>query len=292
VVGSSWVSAHVFHQGDLDRLLVEAVAPLVDELAATGLADRYFFLRYWDGGPHLRLRVLPVDDTVRAEVSRRVVARLTDHLRRAPSTPWLTPERYARAAERLGRRENLSAYARRLAPTDTVRLVPYRREHLRYGPAAAMAAVERHFAESSRIALRVLALGVPDVRRQAAGAAVTLLSWWIGGADPRAVRGATLVDEPADAVGMPALARRMRALAGAAPAVAHTGTLVDWARSGAALRTELAHRYDAGQAVRVPLVLDLCGHLFCNRLGLSTATEDHLRRLAATAYGVVAAERS
>ena len=61
-----WISAHVFYSDGLDRLLTEAVRPLVGELIAARLVRAYFYLRYWDGGPHLRLRVLPARLQTRA----------------------------------------------------------------------------------------------------------------------------------------------------------------------------------------------------------------------------------
>lgn len=47
---SCWVSAHLFSQGNLDRVLTGLVDPLLDELREQRLANRGFFLRYWDGG--------------------------------------------------------------------------------------------------------------------------------------------------------------------------------------------------------------------------------------------------
>ena len=53
----SWLSLHFFHHGDLDRLLVECVGPLVLALKREGAIAESFFLRYWNGGPHIRLRL-------------------------------------------------------------------------------------------------------------------------------------------------------------------------------------------------------------------------------------------
>lgn len=71
---TSWTSWHVHqHQGQ-DRLLTEAVAPLIGIVRSEGLADLAFVLRYWDGGPHVRLRLRAPSDAALAVLERRVPA--------------------------------------------------------------------------------------------------------------------------------------------------------------------------------------------------------------------------
>ncbi|HET8714992.1 MAG TPA: lantibiotic dehydratase, partial [Holophagaceae bacterium] len=56
--GSEWLYLKLYGgQSSGDRLLQEAVAPLVRELLASGAADGWFFIRYGDPDPHLRLRI-------------------------------------------------------------------------------------------------------------------------------------------------------------------------------------------------------------------------------------------
>jgi hypothetical protein len=83
------------------------------------------------------------------------------------------------------------------------------------------------------------------------------------------------------------LARRMRMLAAAAAELPSAGALAGWARSVSGLRDELAAQFVAGRVLRV---LDVCAHLFCNRLGVPPVEEAALRRLAAAAVGVLAGE--
>jgi thiopeptide-type bacteriocin biosynthesis protein len=60
--GRSWVSAHLQFSGALyseqcDALLRTIVMPTVDWLGQTGWVDSFFFVRYGEGGPHVRLRL-------------------------------------------------------------------------------------------------------------------------------------------------------------------------------------------------------------------------------------------
>src|SRR3954451_23309696 len=51
-----WRAARVFYHGDRDAMLRHLVWPLLTQLTAERLCDRFYFVRYSLGGPHLRLR--------------------------------------------------------------------------------------------------------------------------------------------------------------------------------------------------------------------------------------------
>lgn len=54
---SDWISIHFYYAGNLDEVLIECIFPLTEELSARGLIMRHFFIRYWNGGSHIRLRM-------------------------------------------------------------------------------------------------------------------------------------------------------------------------------------------------------------------------------------------
>jgi len=290
----SWVSVHAFYDDHLDLLLTGVVAPLIDELAAAGLADESVFLRHWGGGQHLRLRVRPAPGAEPAEVSRLIELRFRDYLSRHPAPERISPPEYAH-----------SAPAR---PNNSIAFIAYRPEHDRYGLGPSLAAVERHFVESSRIALRIVTGKVPPDHRAAVAIALILIAWFTGEPDPGrlaawAVRPSTgaaplPAPDPANLGQAVELARHARQLARNARDLAGPGTLVEWARSLARLRAELAMQVAAGVFAGsapgrdgglrtaddgIRSVLDLCAHLVCNRLGLPPVAEAALRDLAAEA---------
>lgn len=49
----NWLSAHLFYSGDLRTLLLDMVLPFLRDTCY-----RAFFIRYGEGGPHIRLRLL------------------------------------------------------------------------------------------------------------------------------------------------------------------------------------------------------------------------------------------
>jgi thiopeptide-type bacteriocin biosynthesis protein len=58
----AWLSVHLFFDGNIygpvaDRVILDLVAPLVREAEDRGWLERHFFVRYSEGGPHIRLRL-------------------------------------------------------------------------------------------------------------------------------------------------------------------------------------------------------------------------------------------
>jgi thiopeptide-type bacteriocin biosynthesis protein len=303
--GSAWVSAHAFFHDDLDLLVTNVVAPLADELAVEGMASELFFLRYWDGGPHLRLRVLPTPGASRGEVQGLVGERFGHYLSCNPSADHMSAAQYAALAPELARKENMRSWTTRPYPNNSVSFIAYRREHERYGHGAAMQAVERHFAESSRIALPVVTLAAPAKRRATLALGCILATWFVGCTDPASLRTWLGNRHRSGAAHPPTaqagelsrtveLARTARHLAEGGPGSLGDGALASWTRSMTGLRAALS----VGQAAvsgaddGVLRVLDLCAHLICNRLGVSIVAEPALRKLAAQAIDSLHSERN
>lgn len=291
--GDAWISAHIFHAGSLDRMALELVAPLRDDLA-DGI-DGLFFLRYWEGGPHLRLRIRPrgADEGVR----RLVADRASAYLDRRPSRRSLTEREYRRLADTAAAGERLLSHERRLHPNDSVRFFGYRPEHHAFGGPACMPIVEQHFTESSAIALDLLARQPCTAQRAAIGVAVlyTVLAVCEPELD-RAARAAAALRFPASPPVEEAFRRARSGLTAQARACwegppPRDGPLADWAESVSALHGRLTELNndpsDAGSPLSflargaVPRILLRCTHLLNNRLGVAPGIESRLALLAA-----------
>jgi thiopeptide-type bacteriocin biosynthesis protein len=226
--------------------------------------------------------VLPARDVPPGEVRRRIGERFGDYLSRNPSHDRVSAAQYAGFAPRLAGLEDMRSWSTQLYPNNSVSFIAYEREHERYGYGTSIQAVERHFVESSRIALRVLTRAVPAERRLTLGLACVLAAWFVGCSDLGALR-SWLGDRYPGRVGNLAsvvrLARTTRHLA--EEGADGDGALAYWTRSITDLRAVLAAV--PGTVDGVLPVLDLCAHLICNRLGLSLVAEGTLRQLAAQA---------
>ncbi|MEU6777713.1 lantibiotic dehydratase C-terminal domain-containing protein [Nonomuraea angiospora] len=192
----SWVSVHVFSQGPLDDMISGLAGPL--------LGDDGFFLRYWEGGPHLRIRV-------RSHPAEHVVERAEAYLREHPSEAVIDPEEYARLAATLAARDLVPGYTQRLYPNDSAHLIPYRPEHGRYGTGRSLDALERHFHDSSVIALQLIEAGLGNERRGAAWLTMLLVAWQVAGEGRMFGPPGGLLGPPGDA-GFPVARERLVAL--------------------------------------------------------------------------------
>lgn len=54
---NNWISIYLFYDYDLSLLLVKLVIPLVNQWTKKKLITNYFFIRYWEEGQHIRLRI-------------------------------------------------------------------------------------------------------------------------------------------------------------------------------------------------------------------------------------------
>jgi thiopeptide-type bacteriocin biosynthesis protein len=99
--GSEWLFAKIYASpSQVDRLLIEHVKPLVEEVLASGDADSWFFIRYADPHGHLRLRFHGNPKTL----SARVLPRLWECLsRQQQGKVWRVQlDTYEREVERYG----------------------------------------------------------------------------------------------------------------------------------------------------------------------------------------------
>ncbi|MFI6478529.1 lantibiotic dehydratase C-terminal domain-containing protein [Nonomuraea sp. NPDC050663] len=293
-MSEGWLSAHLFHYGDLDALIEAVVEPVVLRCAVRG----HFFLRYWEGGQHLRLRVRVADPCEAARIRGLIAGLAADHFARHPSTTAVDAGAYRAFAASAARGERRAVYDTRLREPDTVEFVAYRPEYDVYGDAACIAAVERHFTDASELALQVLR--IPMEQRAAVGLAVLTLT--LAACEPdldaAAARFAAGWRHPGPDGDHRALLSQTRRLWDPACAA-----FSSWSTSVRQLRDSLEDLRAAGRCApvdsgsphahlamivpparrTVPLILLRCAHLFHNRIGLRAGAELHLSLLAARA---------
>lgn len=276
-----WLSWHVYQHDRQDELLVSAIAPLLHELRHRGLFDQAFVLRYWEGGPHVRLRLAPETAAAAAALEAEVPQRLAEWCVLHPSRHPMTPAEY-----RLLRRHLVDAEDSDLRSDGSIVRRRYEPEVERFGTGVALRACESHFSESTAIALEVLAEMPSEPERDSLGALVV-----------------------ADVVrAMPATQRRQwrEQMAGhigpirrldprtIGSSLAHPAAAVQQFRESLAT---LAHELSGADDDYVPPVigfggvrilgpgdsdpsatLDIAAHLFCNRIGITIPTELAIRR--------------
>ncbi len=170
-----WASAHLHYHDALDDLLRSGVRPLIDELAAHGLIEKLFFVRHWQGGQHVRLRILLCDELGEEAVKRLIEALIGRFFTACPSQTIVRAEDYLQAAGWLCQHEfgHRKVTIEPLQPNNSIRYVPYVPEYDRLGGSAGVAAIEPHFIDSSVIALDLIAANLSGQRRT--GQALTMM---------------------------------------------------------------------------------------------------------------------
>ncbi|MFF3672055.1 lantibiotic dehydratase C-terminal domain-containing protein [Microtetraspora malaysiensis] len=181
--GDGWVALHVFYASDANPIVVEAVRPLVEGLRKDGLISGWFFIKYWQEGPHLRVRFKPASPSVRAEVTRRAVGAVEEFLGRRPALY----ENDAEGLADLYKKMYLAEYGEArwdeeygadgrmpFRPNNSVAVLPYEPEYDRYGGAAGIRIAEWHFEHSSDMVAYLLATSNTHVRPVLLGLATQL----------------------------------------------------------------------------------------------------------------------
>jgi thiopeptide-type bacteriocin biosynthesis protein len=181
---TDWISLHVFYAANANPVLVDCVGPLTGELTRRGLLAKWFFIRYWLEGPHVRLRLLPSEPGHADEVRATAEERLRAYLARRPALY----EEDRDASGDLYKNMYLAEYSQEQWDQDygrdgrmpfrdnnSVHAVPYRRELARYGGEEAMRLAESHFQRSSEEILHLLATTNVHVRTALLGQSAQLM---------------------------------------------------------------------------------------------------------------------
>lgn len=150
MTAARWHALHVYRYPDQDDFLVHCLAPVVADLRRSGDIDGYFFLRYWQGGHHLRVRLLAPANA--EPVLTAVADRFRAYLAANPTGQ--SPDGFEQAQTTMAGLEG--ADAEELQPPDTIRRVEYHPELDKYGGAAGVAIAERYFERSSDVVLASL----------------------------------------------------------------------------------------------------------------------------------------
>jgi hypothetical protein len=164
---SCWLNYHLYYHQALSSAVDGFVRPLVAGLLRSGWIDHFFFIRYWLGGPHIRLRLRPRSGAS-ALVTEAAETRARDFLASWPSTSKLDREAILRFNKQV-----LANDAHELDdsiyPDNSLLAFPFRPEIERYGGPELWRDSLDFFVVSSATALELLGVygGEPRSRQLA-----------------------------------------------------------------------------------------------------------------------------
>ena len=141
--GKNWLAAYLYYAEPWEKLLVEAVDPFVNEVFEQKWADQFFFIRYWEKGPHIRLRFKGSAGVLENETR----SELQDHFARYyQSLPSAREEPSWEDIEE----EHV------WFPNNSVQFIDYEPETERYGGPVGILIAEKQFELSSRVILEII----------------------------------------------------------------------------------------------------------------------------------------
>jgi len=162
----SWIGMHIFYGANARPMVVECIRPLVDELSTQGLLDSYFYLNYWQEGPHVRLRLKPrtaadepaVRGAAEAAVRRFLAVRPALYEMNAGFRGELHEMLFRLEYPNGGPAELLGADGMAvMQPNNSFAYRPYEPEYGKYGGEQGVALAEWHFHHSSDLVIDTVA---------------------------------------------------------------------------------------------------------------------------------------
>lgn len=152
VSGREWFAFHFYYHQDRDRLLRELILPLATEAGETFGADRFFFVRYVLGGPHIRLRLeLPPQTAERQKLEALVAERAAAFFAQHPSSVSWEAEKIAKINQQI-LASDPNEKDDRVLPDNHWERATFRPEVARYGGAALLDLSYDLFTASSQAA--------------------------------------------------------------------------------------------------------------------------------------------
>ncbi|MET8243294.1 thiopeptide-type bacteriocin biosynthesis protein [Streptomyces sp. NPDC005202] len=168
-----WRAFHIYLPHSLQTgFLCDVIGPLVRD---TGGRDRFFFLRYWQGGPHIRLRI---DGALEAtlEAVRTSLA---------SAVPQLTTELSDEYAYEVSLQSELAdlegEQPAEIRPAGTIEPADYVPEYRKYGGTVGVDIAERVFCETSVAVLDLLSAQADRELKAPIGEAMRIMAMSLRG---------------------------------------------------------------------------------------------------------------
>lgn len=131
-----WLSAHLYYNGYFDEFLRKAIYPFVCEVKQDESISSWFFVRYWEYGPHIRLRFQAEQDVLQNYLHPKLQNWFSNYFHLNPSTRFHSEKNWF--------------------PNNSIQFIEYEPEIARYGGPEAIRVAEMQFQKSSEAVLMIL----------------------------------------------------------------------------------------------------------------------------------------
>lgn len=160
---NTWLSAYLYYNEPWETFLINGVQPAVMHVLDNQWASQFFFIRYWEKGPHVRLRFKGNTEELEAKVKPYLIDHFNEYFTSFPSDRqepnWL---------------KDVSE-ERKWYPNNSIQFIKYEPEIERYGGDTGILIAENQFQASSETTFSIIAEGLDDWDyNRAMGAAIQL----------------------------------------------------------------------------------------------------------------------
>jgi len=134
---NSWLAAHLYYNEPWEGFLTKCVEPYIASVLSAGVVEQYFFIRYWDRGPHIRLRFKGESSIIEQLFRPNLLEHFENYFedkpskRTNPNYPLNFPDEF------------------KWLPNNSVQFFNYEPEYERYGGTVGTQIAEEHFQISS-----------------------------------------------------------------------------------------------------------------------------------------------
>ena len=144
-----WKSVHIFYYDNHDKLLYCNILPIIQKYQI----EQFFFIRYWEQGPHIRLRVKTDDDVL----FDKIIQDIEKYISLNKSEATISKKYYSDMSNIYAEKERMDSQNWRiLIPNNTVCRMEYVPETEKYHGEKGVEIAEREFCFSSFLALNVI----------------------------------------------------------------------------------------------------------------------------------------
>lgn len=158
----TWLAAYLYYAEPWEDFLIKVVQPFVRSVMEKNLAEQFFFIRFWERGPHIRLRFKGEKESLESEVKPQLESYFHSYFKEKPSQ-----REESEQIKQLP--ENLQWF-----PNNSVQFIPYEPEIERYGGPTAILVAEKQFEISSNAVLAIIEESEQWDYDRALGAAIQL----------------------------------------------------------------------------------------------------------------------
>lgn len=141
---NKWLVVYLYYAEPWEDILAKAVKPFAKKMLDQNGVEQFFFIRYWEKGPHIRLRFKGDGKILHQEVKPLLIEHFENYFKNNPSKRE-EPEWLKKATEE-----------QKWYPNDSVQFIEYEPETERYGGEHGILIAEQQFQASSAAILSVI----------------------------------------------------------------------------------------------------------------------------------------